>query len=209
MTETNTPAAQRSEPGHVCGESEEYLDVCDENGNPTGETVPRETAHKDGILHRTAHVWVIRRVNGTVQVLLQKRSQQKDSFPGRYDTSSAGHVPAGSQPLDSALRELEEELGIIADREQLHPAGQFRIRYDETFHGKLFRDNEVTEVYVYSDPVETDSLTLQESEVEEVRWFDLREVIDATAAGSTFFCAPSKGLEVLERYLEKEARTEK
>ena len=32
----------------------EYLDIVDENGIPTGETVERETAHAKGIRHRTA-----------------------------------------------------------------------------------------------------------------------------------------------------------
>ena len=32
----------------------EKIDICDERGNPTGETVDRKIAHRDGILHRTA-----------------------------------------------------------------------------------------------------------------------------------------------------------
>lgn len=31
----------------------EYLDIVDENGIPTGETVERETAHAKGFRHRT------------------------------------------------------------------------------------------------------------------------------------------------------------
>ena len=103
------------------------------------------------------------------------------------------------------MRELEEELGIVALPEQLHHAGRFRIRYEETFHDNLFRDNEVTEVYVYGEPVDASALTLQESEVEDVRWFDLGEVIRETASGSTYFCAPAKGLDVLDRWLKARA----
>ena len=39
----------------------EILDICDELGNPTGKTVEREIAHQQGILHRTAHVWILRK----------------------------------------------------------------------------------------------------------------------------------------------------
>ena len=74
----------------------EYFDVCDAAGEPTGAVVARDVAHREGIRHRTAHVWVVRRVGGRWQVLLQKRAAHKDSFPGKYDTSSAGHVRAGS-----------------------------------------------------------------------------------------------------------------
>ena len=49
----------------------ELLDIVDEKGNPTGETVPREVAHREGIRHRTAHVWIFRRRGGVVQILLQ------------------------------------------------------------------------------------------------------------------------------------------
>lgn len=70
----------------------EIFDIIDENGNPTGKTVTREKAHTDGIPHRTAHIWIIRKKDGRVQVLFQKRSMNKDSFPGKFDTSSAGHI---------------------------------------------------------------------------------------------------------------------
>ena len=179
----------------------EILDICDESGQPTGETVERERAHREGILHRTAHVWIVRRVRDEWEVLLQKRSTAKDSFPGLYDTSSAGHIPAGSEPVPSALRELSEELGITARPEQLVPAGTFRIRFEEEFHGKLFRDNEVTFVYVYREPVELSSLTLQESEVEEVRWFPVNELRRDLERRRDVFCVPSEGFGLLCRFL--------
>ena len=88
----------------------EILDVVDETGAPTGETVERTEAHREGVRHRTAHVWIARNRNGRIQLLLQKRCMQKDSFPGCYDISSAGHIPAGEEYIPSAIRELKEEL---------------------------------------------------------------------------------------------------
>ena len=92
----------------------EILDIVDEQGRPTGQTVPRAVAHAEGIRHRTSHVWILRRHAGRVEVLLQMRCQAKDSFPGCYDISSAGHIPAGCDFVESALRELREELGVTA-----------------------------------------------------------------------------------------------
>ena len=179
----------------------EYLDIVDENGIPTGKTVSRNIAHRDGILHRTAHVWVVRPSAKGYDILLQKRSMEKESFPGLYDTSSAGHIAAGEEPVSSALRELQEELGIKADPEQLHHAGSFRIRYEKEFHGHLFRDNEVTQVFVYDEPVEISALVLQESEVDEVRWFGLDEVWEEIHHSRERFCVPTDGLKVLRDYL--------
>ena len=182
---------------------EEYFDIVDENGIPTGETVSREIAHRDGIRHRTAHVWVIRPSDTGYEILPQKRSMEKDSFPGLYDTSSAGHISAGEEPLPSALRELYEELGIKAAAEEMHYAGSFRIQYEKEFHGHLFRDNEVAYVYVYQEPVEISDLVLQESEVEEVRWFGLDEVWDEIGHSRERFCVPAGGLKVLREYLKQ------
>ena len=179
----------------------ELLDICDENGSPTGQIVDRETAHRDGILHRTAHVWVIREQAGRTQILLQKRSTEKDSFPGMFDTSSAGHIPAGEEPLSSALRELSEELGIIAKESDLKYAGMFTIRFEKVFHGKIFRENEITWVYVYDRPVKIAELKLQESEVDEVRWFDLKEVEEEIKVSRERICVPEGGLKTLRKYL--------
>ena len=181
----------------------EYLDICDENGRPTGETVSRDTAHREGIRHWTAHVWIVREREGRTEVLLQKRSMRKESFPGLYDTSSAGHIPAGQEPLPSALREMEEELGVKAGPEDLALAGMFRIRYEKTFHGRLFRDNEVTFVYVYRKAVDEERLVLQESEVDEVRWFGLEEVRREIRRDRGRFCVPADGLEILRAFLAR------
>ena len=179
----------------------EYFDIVDDNGMPTGEIISRNAAHKDGIQHRTAHVWIIKEKPGGYDILLQKRSMNKDSFPGQYDTSSAGHIPAGDEPPESALRELKEELGIDAAPEDLHYAGSFHIQYEKEFHGRPFRDNEIASVYVYCSPVDIATLTLQESEVEEVRWFDLDEVWNEIHCNRERICVPTGGLSVLRQYL--------
>ena len=58
----------------------EILDICDELGNPTGKTVEREIAHQQGILHRTAHVWILRKKENKIQILLQKEVNKKIHF---------------------------------------------------------------------------------------------------------------------------------
>lgn len=181
----------------------EFLDVVDENGIPTGEVTSRNDAHRNGIMHRTAHVWVIRKNEEGTEVLLQKRSMNKESFPGMYDTSSAGHIPAGEEPLTSALRELREELGINADLNQLLYIGTFHIQYEKIFHGVLFKDNEITSVYVYNEPVDTDNLVLQQSEVEAVEWFDLELVWDEIQHCRDRFCVPTDGIKLLLEHLKK------
>lgn len=180
----------------------ELFDICDEQGNPTGDKVERSEAHAKGICHRTAHIWIAKQENGRYKVLLQKRSMDKDSFPGRYDTSSAGHIQAGDEPMESALRELGEELGIKAEAADLDFAGTFRIRYEKEFHGKMFRDNEVAFVFVYQKTVDIADLTIQKEELDGVSWFDLDETYEACKNHDQKFCVPLGGLETVRRYLD-------
>ena len=56
-------------------------------------------------------------------------------------------------------------------------------------------------VYVYCEPVDPEGLVLQESEVEEVRYFDLEEAYEEISRGSERFCVNPKGMKVLMDYL--------
>lgn len=182
----------------------ELFDIVDENGNPTGKIVKRTEAHEKGIRHRTAHVWIMRYYHHKEEVLLQKRAMNKDSFPGRYDTSSAGHVPAGAAPLDSAIRELKEELGINAKPEDLIFAGKFQVNYEKTFHDKIFKDKEIAFVYIYLKRVRIEDLTIQKEELDCVEWFDIKEVFMGCKEHNPKFCVPLKGLELAKKCADEE-----
>ncbi len=179
----------------------EWLDVVDENGEPTGEVVERECAHREGIAHRTSHVWLYRIKDGKVQLLLQKRSEHKDSFPGCYDISSAGHIPAGDGYLESAIRELKEELGVDANMDSLFPAGKRSFSYEGDFYGKPFRDCQVTRVYVLNDEREEDQFKIQEEELSEVLWMDMEELIRAVRNCTLPNCIYEEELEMVEKTL--------
>ena len=167
----------------------EIFDIVDEKGIPTGETIERTQAHEKGVRHRTAHIWIVREQDGKAQLLLQKRSAEKDSFPGRFDTSSAGHIQAGDEPEESAIRELHEELGIRAAKENLTFAGCFDIQYEK--------------VYMYTKPVDAKKLTLQKEEVESVEWFDMEELDTALQPPrDQRFCVPMEGFQIAKQWWE-------
>ena len=178
-------------------EAGERLDVVDGYGFPTGQVVSRGEAHAKGIRHRTAHVWLVRRKNGGLEILLQKRSREKDAYPGCYDISSAGHVPAGSDYLSSAIRELREELGIQADARELHYCGRRWVYQEGFFHGRPFVDNQVSQVYYLWRDVEPEQLTLQEAEVESVSWMELEQCRAWVATGPTDTCIAAEELDLL------------
>ena len=154
----------------------ELFDVRREDGTKSGIVQERGVVHREGLLHSTSHVWIVRENNKSgYDVLLQKRSAQKDSNPGCYDISSAGHIEAGADYLESALREMKEELGIEALPEELQEIGIHRGGFSDVIHGRPFKDNELSMVYLYRKPVEISRLKLQKAEVETVIWMDYEE----------------------------------
>ncbi len=185
------------------GEPMELFDILNNDGSLSGLVRERGVTHREGSLHATSHVWVVRpNEKSGYDVLLQKRSACKDSNPGSYDISSAGHVAAGDEYLPSAVRELDEELGIKAGPEELHYVGMHHGGFEAQFYGKTFRDNELSAVYIYREPVDTETLTLQESEVEEVVWMDYRECLEGVKNRSFDNCIYAEELEMVGRYLE-------
>lgn len=171
------------------GKPMEMFDVIDEAGNPTGLIKERGVVHREGTPHATSHIWIARENKQSgYDILLQKRSAIKDSHPGCYDISSAGHIGAKDTPLNSALRELEEELGITAKPDHLKEFGVQFKNYQGEFYGKPFRDCQRSILYLYTEPVDATGLTLQESEIESVIWMDYKEALQAICSNTIKHC---------------------
>ncbi|SKC00624.1 8-oxo-dGTP diphosphatase [Lachnospiraceae bacterium] len=162
------------------GKELELFDILNEDGTVSGAVEERNVAHRLGLLHGTVHTWIVRHNDKSgYDVLLQKRSMRKDSHPGEYDISSAGHISAGDEPMESARREMQEELGILPEEGALREIGlhrgKFSGNFGKNFHDKIFKDREISHVYIYDRPVDISELKLQESEVESVMWMDWAE----------------------------------
>lgn len=125
----------------------EMLDYYDENLNLTG-TAERERVHREGLLHRVVHCWIISKNEDKTWIYFQQRSFNKKDFPGLYDFAVTGHIGAGEESIAAALREMREEIGIAAEPGQLIYLGQMREE-DVILNG--FIDREVSQIYLYSD----------------------------------------------------------
>lgn len=180
----------------------EYFDIRNADGTITGVIKERSLVHQDGDLHGTVHIFIVRPQGDSYDLLLQKRSKDKDAWPGCYDISSAGHLSAGQDYMEAALRELEEELGIKADESDLHFIGYHEGFSDEIFYGKPFRNHELSAVYLYTKEVDADQLILQEEEVESVRWFPLKECKEKAAAQDKNFCLFEDEIAMIVNWLE-------
>lgn len=128
----------------------------------------RGEVHRLGLMHRSVHILVF---NSAGEFFIQKRSMSKDSNPGLWDSSAAGHVERGEDYLGCARRELGEELGIFETRSL---ESLFRLPASPATgmeHCTVYR-------CVCDGPLE-----LQEEEIEEGAWIAVGEMDRRLAAG--------------------------
>ena len=146
----------------------EKWDILDEAGNPTGRTMLRgRYTFKKGEYHLVVH---IRIVSGNGDFLIQRRSDNKKLMPGEW-AATGGAAQAGEDSFSAAARELFEELGIKTDRQSL------------TFLARMKRRNSFLDIWTVTADIPADKLTLQASEVAEVKWVSRTEFENMIAKG--------------------------
>ncbi len=137
---------------------EELLEIWDwESGLPTGKSVERSFAHKNGIAHEGVHLWIIRGGKDSGEILFQKRSEDKEQFPGFLDITVGGHVPFGLTE-NKIQKEAFEEIGIIPDENSMIDLGFYRyeeimddMHHREFQHIYLLHDNRKLSEYKFND----------------------------------------------------------
>ena len=142
----------------------EYLDILDENGNKTGEVAPRKEVHSKGLWHKGVHIWII---NSKRELLVQRRSKNKDVYPNKLYISVAGHPVSGEDEIESIKREFEEEIGVELDTKRLEYLFTFSQEVIE--NNGNFLDNQFYDVYLIEMDLDINTLKLQAEEVSEVK----------------------------------------
>lgn len=147
--------------------ADELIDILNANGVPTGEIVLKSKAHKDGLFHSSVHIWFYNRDG---EILLQKRAHNKDTYPSLWDISVAGHIGTGESPDETAVREVEEEIGLKIEAKNLV---FLEIRKSQKKPTLSITDNEFHYIYICLLKEDIDSLNLQEEEVAELQLMPL------------------------------------
>ncbi len=151
---------------------DEYVDILDAEGHFTGETTLKSVAHRQGLFHPTVHIWFYR-TDG--KVLMQQRGKHKQTHPLLWDVSVAGHVSAGEDVLEAAVRETEEEIGLRIDKHNLEKIGCFKAVYR---HGPQMLDCEYHHTFLYKLDTHLSALTKQDSEVEALEMVPLTQLTE-------------------------------
>lgn len=149
--------------------AEEYLDILNDNGEPTGESRAYNDAHREGLIHRTAHVWF---VNSKKQILLQKRASNKRAYPDYWDISASGHISAGQTSLEGAQMETKEELGLsLSDNAFVFLC---TLKENIILNQGTYVNNEFQDVYVVHMDIELSQMH-SDDEVSELKWVGFEE----------------------------------
>ena len=140
----------------------EVWDIYDENRIKTGRTMIRGNEIKNGDYHLVVHVCIF---NSKGELLIQKRTLNKKSYPGMWDVSVGGSAILGDSSQTAAERETLEEIGLKINLQDKRP------RITLNFKGGF------DDVYLIKMDVNIDELVLQEEEVSDVKWASLEEVL--------------------------------
>jgi isopentenyldiphosphate isomerase len=130
----------------------EMVELVDAAGNVLG-LVTRSQMREESLWHRSVFIAVVSHAG---QLLVHKRADTKDVWPGSWDVCVGGVMAPGEDWQQGALRELREELGLEGVRVESLGTGAyvdddvrivaacFVCRTDGPFH---FADGEITEAH--------------------------------------------------------------
>ena len=153
---------------------EEIVNCVDEKGNIVG-SIEREEGINNKILLQAVQLWIIH--PKTKEVLMQRRSPNKENDPNMIDVSASGHVRKNELPIQAILREAFEELGVIPT--ELFPKLQdlVPIKIDLTKLGR--KGNYVTHEYLAFLENSLSDYQKQDEEVAELFFMNYEELKEA------------------------------
>ena len=150
---------------------EEKLDVLNERGEFTGAVATREECHKKGLWHRAVYGFVIDKNSNEKK---KKRSSNKKLWPNKWDVTVGGHVRSGEFGRQALIRECKEELNLEVKDSEI----KYLISSTLTYNKNGYINNHYDECYLITKDVDISKLKLQESEVSEIKYFKIEELIN-------------------------------
>ena len=167
----------------------ERVDIYDENNQPLGLTKTRAEVHQQGYWHRTVHLYL---VNSKGEFLVHLRSPYKDQAPNCLDTRFGGHVTVGNDYLQTATKELQEEIGLVVQTTDLVLGKVYKHEGD--------KNKEYTQAYYYKYNGDISDLSFNDDEVVEVKWMPPDEIVKSMTDFPTKWAGKLVGFQDVYQY---------
>lgn len=138
----------------------ELMDIYDEERQKTGRVMERARKPAPGDHRTVVHLCVF---NGAGELLVQRRSAEKFTYPLRWDVTAAGAVDAGETSRQAAEREMREELGYPLSLAGVRPV--MTVNFPGGFD----------DFFVVECEISLEKLVFQREEVCDAAWVSLAE----------------------------------
>ncbi|MFV0439816.1 MAG: NUDIX hydrolase [Lachnospirales bacterium] len=147
----------------------ERLDLYDINRNPLNRTIIRGAKLQKGEYFSCVALWVVTKDR---KLFITKRSPKKSAFPNKWE-NTAGAIQAGEHSLDACQRELFEETGINASKDDF-------IKVDETVSKK---QSCIEDIYLIVWDVKLEDIIYQKGETTDSKLVSKAEFVDMINKG--------------------------
>jgi isopentenyl-diphosphate delta-isomerase len=138
--------------------------IVNEKDEVIGSKERKEVSTSD--ISRVTGLWVF---NGKGEVLVAQRSLLKVHGPGKWALSVAGTVEEGETYEMNALKEVREELGLIVKEGDLISGPHKFVNGEHPYF---------CQVYFIQSDISAEDFVIQKSEVEQVKWVSVRDLLD-------------------------------
>jgi len=172
----------------------EYLDLVDEDNNLTGKNELRSVVHSTGLWHRTVHIYLFRKTENEIELLVHLRSKDKDLHPNCWDTRFGGHIKSGGSIEEAIKDELMEEVGLDLKQSSLIQG--------EVYKRDHHPNKEFTHSFYYRFDGDITTLKFNDGEVQEIKWMKAYDILDSMDKNPNIWSGGKTGLSKVLDVLE-------
>lgn len=144
----------------------EYFDLYDEFGTKLNKKVARGESTQKNEYHKVVHIWIR---NDRDEYLVQQRNKITDRNPYQW-APTAGAVISGEDTISAAIRETEEEIGVILEPNELV--------YKDSLFIKNDRASYIIDIFQINKNIRLGGLQLNKREVKAVAYMTKKKIFE-------------------------------